>query len=102
MTLSAVCEAFKCLPSQAEAELLRNANLVYEILEYRNARSVLDLTERGEAGAKVLSQNPDLMRAIERLEMSQHDFAEWHAYDVNERATRRQKSPTNRVQEEEV
>lgn len=44
-----VCEAFGCLPSQAEAELDEHAELVFDILDLRNYRDAFFRNKQIEA-----------------------------------------------------
>lgn len=68
--ISIVCDAFGCTPLEAEQQPW---SLVQAILDYRAAKTVMDLTEQGEGGAKVLAKYPSLLQGLEQVRMAQYE-----------------------------
>lgn len=71
--MSIVCEAFTCTPAEAERQPWP---LVEAVLEYRQARDVVELMKRGEDGAKSLKENPGLLRLIDAMHRAQVERGE--------------------------
>jgi len=55
------------LPADAERAYAENRALIDGIFEYRTVKYAITQVKRGEAGAKIMADNPDLLKAIERL-----------------------------------
>lgn len=70
-----VCEAFGCLPSQAEAELDEHAELVFDILDLRNYRDAYVRHKRIEALPDLKSRNKARAGDVAVAEVLETEFA---------------------------
>lgn len=55
---------FGCTPDVAERQ---DWTLVQQIIDYRNARTAIDLFNRGREGAEQLAEHPSLMELLREM-----------------------------------
>ncbi len=70
-----VCEAFGCLPSQAETELDEHAELVFDILDLRNYRDAYFRNKQIEALPDLKSRNKARAGDLAVAEVIETEFA---------------------------
>lgn len=68
--LSDVCEAFGCLPDEAERQ---DAALVQQILSYRTAAKAVEVYRMGKQGIEILAKYPVLIDSLVALSKAQFD-----------------------------
>lgn len=66
--LSQVCEAFHCLPDEAERQ---DWGTVQRVLEYRAFEGAVTVFRRGKAGIATFQQHPELLDLIVALRKAQ-------------------------------
>ena len=66
--VSDVCETFHCLP---DAALRQDPRIVREIMEFRAARTAIELFRGGNAGAEQLAKSPGLLAMLATLTEAQ-------------------------------
>ena len=71
--LSEVCEAFGCLPDEAERQ---DQALVRAILDYRNAKHAIELFNQGDRGAQALQKHPQLLALLVEMHRAQGGTAD--------------------------